>query len=68
MALSFRLYFKRRIERLIKKLILPPLEFSDLEQRIDCIKEKYVKKIKKDVKLSAEILEIVHTDICDPFL
>ena len=39
-----------RIERLIKELILPPLEFSDLEQRIDCIKGKYVKKIKKDDK------------------
>ena len=33
-----------RIERLIKKSILPPLEFLDLEQCIDCIKEKYVKK------------------------
>ena len=41
------------IERLIKKSILLPLEFSDLEQCIDCIKEKYVKKIKKDAKRSA---------------
>ena len=56
-----------RIERLIKKPILPPLEFLDLEQWIDCIKGKYVKKIKKDVKQSAGILEIVHTDICGPF-
>ena len=52
---------------MIKKLILPPLEFSDLEQCIDCIKGKYVKKIKKDVKRSVGILEIVHTDICGPF-
>ena len=58
---------KGRIERLIKKSILPPLEFSDLEQCIHCIKGKYVKKIKKDAKQSAEILEIVHTDICGPF-
>ena len=36
-----------RIERLIKKSILSPLEFLDLEQCIDCIKGKYVKKIKK---------------------
>jgi hypothetical protein len=41
---------RRRIERLIKKSILLPLEFSDLEQCIDGIKGKYVKKIKKDVK------------------
>ena len=46
---------RRRIERLIKKLILLPLEFSNLEQCIDCIKGKYVKKIKKDVKRSAGI-------------
>jgi hypothetical protein len=53
---------------LIKELILPPLEFSDLEQCIDCIKEKYVKKIKKDVKRSTRILEIIHTNICGLFL
>ena len=58
---------RARIERLIKKSILPPLEFLDLEQCIDCIKGKYVKKIKKDVKRSAGILEIIHTDICGPF-
>ena len=52
---------------MIKKSILPSLEFSDLEQCIDCIKGKYVKKIKKDVKRSAGILEIVHIDICGPF-
>ena len=56
-----------KIERLIKKSILSPLEFSDLEQCIDCIKGKYVKKIKKDVKRSARILEIIHIDICGPF-
>ena len=46
-----------RIEQLIKKSILPPLEFLDLEQCIDCIKGKYVKKIKKDAKRSTRILE-----------
>ena len=58
---------RKIIERLIKKSILPPLEFLDLEQYIDCIKRKYVKKIKKDVKRSARILEIIHIDICSPF-
>jgi len=67
MALSFRPYFKGGIERLIKKSILLPLEFSDLEQCIDCIKGKYVEKITKDAKRSARILEIIHTDICGPF-
>ena len=41
-----------RIERLIKKSILWPLEFLDLEQCIDCIKGKYIEKIKKDAKRS----------------
>ena len=36
---------RERIERLIKKSILLSLEFLDLEQCIDCIKGKYVKKI-----------------------
>ena len=40
MALSFRPYFKGGgIERLVKNDILPPLEFSDLEQYRECIKE-----------------------------
>ena len=56
-----------RIERLVKESILPHLEFSDLEQCIDCIKGKYVKKIKKDAKRSTGILKIIHTNICGPF-
>ena len=67
MALLIRPYFEGRIERLVKNDILPPLEFSDLEQCRECIKGKYVKKIKKDDKRSAGILQIIHTDICGPF-
>jgi hypothetical protein len=56
-----------RIECLVKESILPPLEFSYFEQCIDCIKGKYVKQINKNAKRSVGILEIIHTDICDPF-
>jgi hypothetical protein len=57
-----------RIERLVKKEILQPLDFTDLEKCIDCIKGKFVKKIKKDAsKRSASVLEIIHTYICGPF-
>ena len=56
-----------RIERLVKNEILPLLEFSDLEQCRECIKGKYVKKIKKDAKRSTGVLQIIHTDICGPF-
>jgi hypothetical protein len=57
-----------RIECLVKQSILPPLEFLDFEQCIDCNKGKYVKQIKKSAKRSARILEIIHTDICGLFL
>ena len=58
---------RERIEWLIKKAILRPLEVSGFKQCIDCIKGKYVKKIKKYFKQSAGILEIIHTDIYGPF-
>jgi hypothetical protein len=47
MALSLGPYFEGGIERLVKNDILPLLEFSDIEQCIDCTKGKYVKQIKK---------------------
>ena len=50
MALSFRPYFEGGIERLVKNDILSLLGFSDLEECRECIKGKYVKKIKKDAK------------------
>jgi hypothetical protein len=56
-----------RIERLIKENIPHPLDFSDKEYCIDCVKGKYVKKIKKGAKRSSGVLEIGHTDICGPF-
>ena len=56
-----------RIECSVKASILTPLEFSELEQCIDCIKGNFAKKIKKDAKCSAGILEIIHTDVCGSF-
>jgi hypothetical protein len=57
-----------RIERLIKDDILIPLDFSNLDYCIDCIKGKYAKQVKKgEAKRSARVLEIIHTDICGPF-
>jgi hypothetical protein len=63
-ALSFRPYFEGGIERLIKDDILIPLDFSNSDYCIDCIKGKYAKQVKKsEAKQSAGILEIIHTDI-----
>ena len=47
MALSLGPYFEGENRKISQNEILPPLEFSDLEQCIDCIKGKYVKKSKK---------------------
>jgi hypothetical protein len=57
-----------RIERLIKDDTLHPLDFSNSDYCIDCIKGKYAKQVKKgETKRSAGILEIIHTDIYGMF-
>jgi hypothetical protein len=56
------------IERLIKNDILIPLDFSNSDYCIDCIKGKYAKQVKKgEAKRSAGVLEIIHTNICGLF-
>jgi hypothetical protein len=53
---------------LIKDDILIPLDFSNSDYCIDCIKVKYAKQVKKgEAKRSARVLKIIHTDICAPF-
>jgi hypothetical protein len=67
-ALSFGPYFEGGIERLIKDDILTPLDFSNSDYCIDCIKGKYAKQVKKgEAKRCAGVLEIIHTDIYGPF-
>jgi hypothetical protein len=59
---------REMIERLIKDDILYPLDFSNLDYCIDCIKGKYAKQVKKyEAKRSARGLEIIHMDISGPF-
>jgi hypothetical protein len=59
---------RRMIERVIKDGILHPLDFSNSDYCINCIKGKYAKQIKKgEAKRSAGVLEIIHTDICGSF-
>ena len=56
------------MDRLIRKEILPKLDFFDLDQCVDCIKGKFAKQIKKDgAKRSSRLLKLIHTDICGPF-
>jgi hypothetical protein len=68
MALSFMPYFEWGMEHLIKEELLAPLDFSDLDCCVDCIKGNYVKHIKRvELYVVQVILEIIHTDICGPF-
>ena len=59
---------KQRMKRLIKDEILPDLDFSNLDTYVDCIKSKLTAKI-RNVKVDrcAELLGVIHTDICGSF-
>jgi transposase InsO family protein len=58
---------QRRIERLVSNEILEPLNFSDLNDCINCIKGKQTNFRKYEAKRCSEVLELIHTDICGPF-
>ena len=57
----------QRIERLVLEGILDPLDFSDFQVYIECIKGKQTNMRKKDANRCSDILELIHTDICGPF-
>jgi hypothetical protein len=54
------------MERLIKNDVLLPLDFSDADICVDCIKGKYAKTIKKGAIRATGVLQLIHTDICGP--
>ena len=58
---------KERMQRLVKNEILSNLDFTDLNVCVDCIKDKQTKHTKKGATRSTQLLEIIHTDICEPF-
>ncbi|KAI5325276.1 hypothetical protein L3X38_034350 [Prunus dulcis] len=54
------------MQYLVKEQILHPLDFSDFEECIECIKGKMTNSRKLGSTRSLNPLEIIHTDIC-PF-
>ena len=58
---------KQRIQRLMLDEILDPLDLSDFEVCIECIKGKRTNIRKLGSKRAKDVLELVHTDICGPF-
>lgn len=59
---------KQRIERLMSEGVLNSLDFLDFGTCIECIKGKQ-KNIKKlGSYRTSDVLEVIYTDICGPFL
>ncbi|KAL6311270.1 hypothetical protein AAG906_016241 [Vitis piasezkii] len=57
----------QRIQRLVSDGILDPLDFSDFQVCIECIKGKQTNIKKKNANRCSDVLELIHTDICGPF-
>jgi hypothetical protein len=57
----------KRIERLVSNDILKPLDFTNLNECVNCIKGKQTNKRKYEAKRCNDVLELIHTDICGPF-
>ena len=47
--------------------ILEPLDLSNFEVYVECIKGKWTDIRKLGVKRTKDILELIHTEICGPF-
>jgi len=58
---------KQRIQRLVSDEILEPLDLSDFQVCIECIKGKQTNTKKLGVERGKDVLELIHTDICGPF-
>ena len=59
---------KQRIQRLVLDEILDPLDLSNFEVCIECIKGKRTNIRKLGVERAKDVLELVHIDICSLFL
>ena len=58
---------KRIIERLVSYGILDSLDFVDFEICTNCIKGKQKKHKENGANRATNVLEFIHTDICEPF-
>ena len=57
----------QHIQRLVSEGILDPLDLSNFQVYIECIKGKQTNIRKYDVDRCDDVLELIHTDICGPF-
>ena len=59
---------KNRIERLVSNGILDSLDFTNFTIRVECINGKQTKNKRLGANRVSEVLELIHTDICELFL
>ena len=55
-----------RMKKLVNDGVLSTLDFADFETCVNCIKGKKTNKSKRGAKMSTNLLEIIHIDICCP--
>ena len=67
MAQAFGSHFKSTDSKLVSEGILDPLDFSDFQVCIECIKGKQTNMRKKDANRCSDVLELIHMDICGSF-
>ena len=57
-----------RIKKLVNDGVLSTLDFADFETCVNYIKSKQTNKSKTGAKTSTNLLEIIHTNICCPYM
>ena len=58
----------QRIQRLVSERILDPLDLSDFQVYIECIKGKQTNVKKKDANKCGDVLEWIHLDVHQIYL
>ncbi|KAL8140605.1 hypothetical protein V2J09_006626 [Rumex salicifolius] len=58
---------KQRIQRLVSDGILDSLDLTDYEVCVECVKGKLTNTRKISANRSTDVLELIHSDICEPF-
>ena len=56
------------LHSLVKRGVFGPLDFSDFSACLDCIRGKLTKLRKFESERSTDLLQLINTDICGPFL
>ncbi|XP_068657905.1 uncharacterized protein [Aristolochia californica] len=59
---------KQRIQRLVSERFLERLDTTNFQVCVECIKGKQTNVKKVGAERAKDVLELIHTDICGPFL